>query len=178
MSSLTLRPTAPYLPRRGPAVRHESKETAHHPGEGKIIIKKHLNSFSSILSGNLLHECFNASAAPHAMNASWTFSVACKLTAVRLLTLDTHTKSAIRACSPRRQESVQLCFVLCRSYKTRTAQPESVQLCVYPLVTFILLLSVLRQVWQSEWGPCLCWVSMSDGSSQNVVELFGWRDCR
>lgn len=33
--------------------------------------------------------------------------------------------------------------------------------------TFILLLSILRQVWQSKRCPCFCWVSMSYGSSQS-----------
>lgn len=93
----------------------------------------------------------------------------------RACALSEYNKASVLCCAVR---VGFFCFFLRRpAQHNKRLQPR---LC--PLITFILLLSALRQVWQNDWAPFLCWVSMSAGSSHNDgvggCVRFGRRGCR
>lgn len=157
MSSLTLRPTAPYLPEQNTScllwvVRTEQPGQETHQMSPKLIL---LCLVARTCCTNTLRLPQLSEPLMHA----------------KLSQVHAHYLMIVH------KKRYEHCNLIQSLFQTSSAMlPHSNLACltvhfdgisVLSCVTFILVLSALLQVWQSEWCPCLCWVSMSDGSSHN-----------
>lgn len=169
MSSLTLRPTAPCRRQHDLLLDPSSENGAPSRWQKTGDKSAHLNQASPLKSANLLHKHVAASPAPSVTHAPSTGCYlqtrSCPVPRIEHKKKVGNMRNRACALSKYNKASVLCCAVRGFS-QTRTAQ-QSPQLLLCPLVTFIMLISVLRQVWQNEGAAFLCWVSMSAGSSHN-----------